>query len=147
MNNPYIWVLLDSGQTKELYAELDDETIDHVASILFDIMEDEEDPDAPKDIEDVKHMIRQDVIDGEEHAGYYMFYELRRQELNALIEGKAVCEDPEFKVEKGTEVFEAVMSIVMGCDMSCLQEPIGYFSKPPKELVTADLDWNVIKLL
>lgn len=129
MTNPSIWVLLQTEETLELIAELDEKTIDRLATRFFDEMQDDNDPSAPKNVEQVKDMIRE-VIDSDEKTGYFSTYELRLQELNVLVEGDVkLLEDLAFEVKRGATVFEAANRIVMGCDMCYALAPIGYFTK------------------
>lgn len=124
-----IWVLLEAGETIELIAELDDFTIERLAIRFFEEMEDPDDPDAPKSVEQVKEELRK-VIESEDHTGCFSVYELRLQELNALIDnGEVLFEDNEFEVKRGAKVYEAAYRIIMGCDMSYALDPIGYFTK------------------
>lgn len=129
MKNPSIWVLLQTEETLELIAALDDKTIDRLATRFFDEMQDDDDPSAPKDVEQVKDMITE-VINSADKVGYFSTYELRLQELNVLIEGNMqLLQDYDFEVKRGATVFEAANRIVMGCDMCYALAPIGYFTK------------------
>lgn len=146
MSNKYIWVLTEAGETRELFAELNKHTIDHLAALFFDEMEDEDDPDAPKSVEDVKEMIQNNVINSEDHTCDFYVYQLRRQVLNTTIDGTVWHKDPEFDVKQGTEVWEAGQRIVMGCDMAYAIEPVGYFTKRIDNPGLRGLEWIAWKL-
>ena len=146
MNNTNIWTLLEAGETRELYANLDDAVIDRLAMLFFDVMEDEDDPDAPEDVSQVREMIVNDVINGDDHSGCFSFYELRRQELNRTIDGDFAIELPDATVTRGSVVYEAAKRIIMGCDMSYALEPIGYFTKRIDSPELTDVEWREIVL-
>ncbi len=144
--NPYIWVLLEAGETHELFAELDDKTIDHIAELIFDVLEDEEDPEAPKEVAEVRDMIIDRVINSEEHDEAFSVYELRRQSLNVTAEGETLLEAPEFEVRRGAIVYEAATRITMGCDMCYALEPTGYFTEQIDSDRLRDAEWRQIIL-
>lgn len=128
MNKKYIWVLLEAGETKDIFATLDEKTIDKLAAMFLDEMEDNDDPDSPKSLEDVKKIIIDDVVKGYDHHGYFMTHELYRQEINAAVSGDLLYEDADFEVKSGGVIYEAAQRIVMGCDMAYAISPIGFFS-------------------
>lgn len=130
MNNKFIWVLTESGETHELFAELNEPTINRLAALFFDQLEDSDDEDAPKSIEEVKKRIQDEVLNGADHQADFYVYHLSRQPLNISIEDDTVwAEEPNFEVKSGAEIWELGERIVMGCDMSYAIAPIGYFTK------------------
>lgn len=146
ITNDHIWVLTDAEETEEIFASLNEATVDRLAALFYDLMEDECDPDSPKSAEDVKAMIVRDVIEGEEHSGYFSQYQLKRHELNTTVDGDIVCRAPEFKAEPGAEVWEAAERIVMGCDMAYALSPIGYFTQRLDSEALKGAEWIARKL-
>lgn len=134
MNNKYIYVLTEAGETHELIAELDEPTINRLAALFFDQLEDPDDEDAPKSIQEVKQRIKDEVLNSPEHSAYFNVYQLSRQTLNKSIDtGYLWAEDQDFEVKPGAEIWELGDRIVMGCDMSYAIAPIGYFTKKIKK--------------
>lgn len=146
MNNPYIWVLLDAGETHELFAELNEATLTRLSSLFFETMEFEDDPESPKSEAEVKEMIIRNVIENEAHKGFFGAFELRRQELDTINDGKHILESPDFEPTRGIEIWEASRRIVMGCDMSYALDPIGYFSMQTDSPDLKEAEWRKIPL-
>lgn len=147
MKKEYIWVLLEAGETKEVIATLDEKTMDRLAAMLWDEMEDEYDGGAPKSMAEVKKMIHEDVVRGYEHHGYYLTHELYRQEINATVSGEVLYEDADFDVKSGAVIYEAGQRIVMGCDMAYALSPIGYFSRHIDDPMLEGAEWIERRLL
>ena len=141
MDKKFFWVLLEAGETKEVIATLDEKTIEKLAEMFYDEMEDEEDDDAPKSVADVKQMIIEDVCKGYEHHGYFLSHELYRQEINATVSGDVLYEDADFEVKGGNVVYEAAQRIVMGCDMAFALSPVGYFSRRIDNPILEGTEW------
>lgn len=141
MKKQFIWVLLEADETKELIATLDDKTINRLAAMFLDEMEDEDDPDSPKNVEEIKAQILKDVVEGQEHLGLFLTYELYRQEINTTISGEVLYEDADFEVKRGSIIYEAAQRIVMGCDMSYALSPIGYFSHCIENPILEGAEW------
>ena len=147
MDKKYIWVLLEAGETKEVIATLDEKTIERLAEMFYDEMEDEEDDYAPKSVEDVKQMIIEDVCKSYDHHGYFLTHELYRQEINATVSGDMLYEDADFEVIEGNVVYEAALRIVMGCDMAYALSPVGYFSCRVDNPMLEGTEWVERRLL
>ena len=147
MENRYIWVLLECGETKEVIATLDENTIDRLAAMFWDKMEDEDDAYAPKSMAEVKRMIIEDVVRDYDHHGYFLTHELYRQEINATVSGEMVFEDMDFEAKKGTIIYEAVERIAMGCDMAYALSPVGYFSNRIDDPLLEGAEWVERRLL
>lgn len=130
MKNKHIFVLTEAGETHEVFAELTEPTINRLAALFFDQMEDPDDPDAPKNVEEVKQRILDEVLDSPDHQADFYTYQLSRHVLNRSIEdGTVWAEDPDFEVKPGAEVWELGDKVIMGCDMSYAIAPLGFFSK------------------
>lgn len=147
MNKKFIWVLLEAGETKEVIATLDEKTMDRLAAMLWDEMEDECDGGAPKSMAEVKKMILEDVVRGYDHHGYFLTHELYRQEINATVSGEVLYEDADFDVKSGAVIYESGQRIVMGCDMAYALSPIGYFSRRVDDPMLEGTEWIERRLL
>lgn len=142
MTNKHIWVLTDTSETTEIFASLTEETVIRLATLFYENMEDETDPDAPKSVQEVKTMIKKEVIEGEDHLGNFLQYQLSRQELNTLINGTVLFEDPEFIVEPGAVIYEAATRVVMGgCDLAYALSPEAYMSKKIADPALEGTEW------
>ena len=147
MKQQYIWVLLEAGETREVIATLDEKTIERLAEMFYNEMEDEEDDFAPKSVAYVKKKIIEDVCRGYEHHGYFLTHELYRQEINVTVSGDVLYEDADFEVKSGNVVYEATQRIVMGCDMAYALSPIGYFSRRVENPMLEGAEWVERRLL
>lgn len=147
MDKKYIWVLLEAGETKEIIATLDEKTIDRLAAMFWDEMQDEDDPHSPKSVDEIKVMIVENVVKGYEHHGYFLTHELYRQEINATVSGEILLEDADFDVKSGAVIYEAGQRIVMGCDMAYALSPIGYFSRHIDDPMLEGAEWIERRLL
>lgn len=128
--NASIWVLTNAGETENVFASLDDAALDIVAPIIFDWIEDENDPDMPKSVEETKQLLHRDLVENGGDEGPACVYMLKRTPLNTIVgEGSVLFEDPEFKAEKGAVIYEAVDRIIFGCDMNYALAPVGYFTR------------------
>lgn len=141
-HNPFIWVLLESGETQAVFANLTDEVITNLAVMFFDVMEDPDDQYAPRTSADVEQMIRKDVLESEDHTGSYNIYELRRWELNTLSSGEILINTPDLEIKSGSEIYEASIRIVMGCDMSYALEPVGFFTSKLPDSTLTGIEWH-----
>ncbi len=147
MNNKYIWVLTEAGETHELIAELSEPILNRLAALFFDQLEDPDDEDAPKSIPEVKQRIIDEVINAPVHQAYFSIYQLFRYPLNTSIEdGTVWAKDPDFEVKPGAEIWELGDRIVMGCDMRYAIAPIGYFTKKLNQPGLRGYEWIARKL-
>lgn len=136
MNNTgKIWVLTETFETRALYAELDETTLRTIAELIFRVLEDEDDPDAPKSVEEVITLITDELATSENQSADFNIYTLSHMELEGM------GEDDSYKIERGCRVYEAANRITMGCDMAYVLSPIGYFAKKPDEADDFNIEW------
>lgn len=146
MKNKHIWVLTEAGETHEFFAELNEPTINRLATLFFDQLKDPDDEDAPKTIEEVKKRIQDEVINHPNHEADFYVYQLSRKPLNTTIDGTVWAEDPDFEVKPGAEIWELGDKVVMGCDMAYAIAPIGYFTRKINASGLRGLEWSTRKL-
>lgn len=115
-----VWVLTDAEETDSVYAELDVKTLNSIAAKVFSIVEDEDDPDAPKNEAELVSRMVSDLEASEDGRIDMCQYSLISVEL---ADGNS---HPDFKVEKGCKIFELAERVIMGCDMSYALSPVCY---------------------
>ena len=139
--NKKIWVLTEAYETEALYAEMSEETLDEIAPKILFALEDELDSEAPTSLEETKQILREEVLEDEEHRGEYNVFWLGLRSLNTLEDGTVLHDDPGFEVKKGRVVYEAAIRMSMGCDMAYALEPIGYFTQKLNIPEFEDVEW------
>ena len=142
-NNPFILALTEIDETERLFADYDLETSSYVSKKFF---EDWFEDDDRASVEGIECAIQRDVIDEEPHCFEYGPLKFQRVQLNTLLEGGTIIEDPDFEVKKGAIVFEASERYTMGCDMAHVLVPIGYFSRRIDAPELAGCEWIERKL-
>lgn len=127
----YIWVLLDTEETDSVYPTLNDVAINEIASKIYPALEDPDDPEASKSVEELADTIKHDILDNGEDCVDYSVFRIKRYSL-CNERGEEYFSETELK--RGDTVFELAGEYKFGgCDQAYARVPLYFSTQRPSQ--------------